>query len=218
MIGGGKRIGAAIARRARSKGAEVIVGARNPDAIHDTARMQAVRLDLTDEASIAAAAEAIGPIDHVVTTGSLPHDAPVRELDQDLVIRAFQAKVIGPLMVAKHLDIRASLTLFSGVVGWRPGPGSTIKGITNGAVEFAARHLAANLTPIRVNAISPGTIDSGLWDGKGEQKAEFLRAAAARTLVGRSGTLDDVADTALWLMTAGFVSGETIHIEGGRRS
>lgn len=40
VIGGGKRIGAAIARRARSKGAEVIVGARNPDAIHDTARMQ----------------------------------------------------------------------------------------------------------------------------------------------------------------------------------
>nr|WP_243876610.1 SDR family oxidoreductase [Streptomyces sp. 846.5] len=47
------------------------------------------------------------------------------------------------------------------MVGWRPGPGSLVKGVTNGAVEYAARHLAADLAPVRVNAVSPGVVDSG---------------------------------------------------------
>ena len=94
--------------------------------------------------------------------------------------------MIGPLLVAKHFEIRHSLTLFAGVVGWRPGAGSIVKGITNGAVDFAARHLAANLAPVRVNAIAPGIVDSGAWDGKGEAKPAFLTGAAEQTLVGRS--------------------------------
>jgi NAD(P)-dependent dehydrogenase (short-subunit alcohol dehydrogenase family) len=177
----------------------------------------AVRLDLTDETTIAAAAAQLGAIDHVVTLGSLPHDAPIAELDRDRILAAFEAKVIGPILVAKHFEIRHSMTLFAGVVGWRPGPGSIVKGITNGAVDFAARHLAANLAPVRVNAIAPGIIDSGAWDGKGEAKPAFLTGAAGQTLVGRHGELDDVVDAAIWLIRSGYVDGQTIHVDGGRR-
>lgn len=210
VIGGRRGIGAAIAARARGAGADVLVASRD-------GRDAQVRIDLTDEETIAAAARSLGGVDHVVTTGSLPHDVPVPDLDHDLVVRAFEAKVIGPLMVAKHLEIRESLTLLSGVIGWKPGPRSTVKGITNGSVAFAARHLAANLAPVRVNAIAPGVIDSGMWDDRAEGKEAFLRAAAGQTLVGRHGTVDDVARTALWLMDSGFVTGETIHVDGGRR-
>lgn len=212
IIGGGRGIGAAIAERARREGAEIIVGVREPGSIPG-----AVRLDLTDEATIAAAAEQVGAVDHVVSTGSMPHDMPVAELAHDKIVTAFEAKVIGPILVAKHWTIGRSLTLFSGVVGWRPGPGSVVKGITNGAVDFAVRHLAANLAPVRVNAIAPGIIDSGAWDGKGDAKPDFLRSSAGGTLVGRHGELDDIVDTAIWLMAAGFVDGETIHVDGGRR-
>ncbi|MDF1602926.1 SDR family oxidoreductase [Nocardioides sp. YIM 152315] len=212
VIGGGRGIGAAIATRARREGMDVIVGVRDPRTIEG-----GVRLDLTDEATIATASAQVGTVDHVVTLGSLPHDAPVGELDHDRIVAAFEAKVIGPVLVAKHVEIRQSMTLFGGVVAWRPEPGSTIKGITNGAVDFAARHLAANLAPVRVNAISPGVIDSGVWDGKGEAKPAFLTGAAGRTLVGRYGELDDVVDTALWLMRSSYVDGQTIHVDGGRR-
>jgi NAD(P)-dependent dehydrogenase (short-subunit alcohol dehydrogenase family) len=175
-----------------------------------------VRLDLGDEATIAAAAQ-VGAVDHIVTLGSQPHDVPIAELDRDRVVAAFQAKAIGPLLVAKHFAIRRSLTLFAGVVGWRPGPGSTVKGVINGAVDFAARHLAADLAPVRVNAIAPGVIDSGVWDGKGDGKAAFLAGAGARTLVGRYGELGDVVNAAMWLMRSGYVDGQTIHVDGGRR-
>jgi NAD(P)-dependent dehydrogenase (short-subunit alcohol dehydrogenase family) len=212
VIGGGRGIGAAIAARARREGMDVTVGVRDPSMVDG-----AVRLDLTDESTIAAAAARLGAVDHVVTVGSLPHDAPIAELDRDRIVAAFEAKVIGPLLVAKHVEIRRTMTLFAGIVGWRPGPGSTVKGITNGAVDFAARHLAANLAPVRVNAIAPGIIDSGAGDGKGEAKPAFLSGAAGQTLVGRHGELDDVVDTAIWLMRSGYVDGQTIHVDGGRR-
>lgn len=106
--------------------------------------------------------------------------------------------------------------LFSGVAAWDPAPGRAVMGITNGAVAFAARHLAADLAPIRVNAISPGIINSGSWDRLGTPaKDAFLDEAARGTLVGRTGTNADVADAVLWLLGAGFVTGQTIHLDGG---
>jgi NAD(P)-dependent dehydrogenase (short-subunit alcohol dehydrogenase family) len=190
----------------------VVVGARDPRTIQG-----AVRLDLTDEASIASAATKIGAVDHVVTLGSVPYGASIAELDHDRILAAFETKVIGPILVAKHFEIRHSMTLFAGVVGWRPGPGSIVKGITNGAVDFAARHLAANLAPVRVNAIAPGVVDSGAWDGKGEAKPAFLAAAAEQTLVGRYGELDDVVAAAIWIIRSSYINGQTIHVDGGRR-
>ena len=80
-----------------------------------------------------------------------------------------------------------------------------------------ARHLAADLAPVRVNAISPGVVDSGAWDRLGDGKAGLLSKSAAGTLVGRYGESDDVVDAVMWLLRAGFISGETVHLEGGAR-
>jgi NAD(P)-dependent dehydrogenase (short-subunit alcohol dehydrogenase family) len=225
VIGGARALGAAIARRAVKDGYDVVVGARDLAAAEVLASeigATALRVDLQDEPTIAAAAERLKDgIDHIVTTGSAPHDVRATELDRDKLVTAFTAKVLGPLLVAKHfapvLRPTGSMVLFSGVVGWRPGPGSLVKGITNGAVEYAARHLAADLAPVRVNAVSPGVVDSGAWDRLGDKKAALLSKNAAGTFVGRHGETDDVVDAVMWLLGAGFVSGETIHIEGGAR-
>jgi NAD(P)-dependent dehydrogenase (short-subunit alcohol dehydrogenase family) len=225
IIGGARALGAAIAKRAVKDGYEVVVGARDlaaADALASEIGATTVRVDLQDESTLAASAQRLKDgIDHIVTTGSAPHDVRATELDRDRLLAAFTAKVVGPLLVAKHfapvLRPTGSLVLFSGVVGWRPGPGSLVKGITNGAVEYAARHLAADLAPIRVNAVSPGVVDSGAWDRLGDKKAALLSKSAAGTLVGRHGETDDVVDTVMWLLRAGFISGETIHVEGGAR-
>ncbi|HEY3502093.1 MAG TPA: SDR family oxidoreductase [Actinocatenispora sp.] len=208
LVLGGRHLGAAIAAAATAEGARVHVASH---------RSGELRIDLRDEATIAAAAAELGAVDHVVNTAAAPHAVPVRELDRDKTVDAFTAKVIGPLLLAKHFTIRRSLLLFSGQVGWRPAPGSVVTGVTNGAAAFAARHLAAELAPVRVNALSPGIIDSGAWDGKGDAKPDFLAAAAQRTLVGRTGTVTDVTDAVLWLLQAELLTGETIHLEGGRR-
>ncbi|MGW7686318.1 SDR family NAD(P)-dependent oxidoreductase [Kribbella sp. NPDC054772] len=225
VVGGARALGAAVVRRAVKEGYDVVVGARDlarAQALADEVGASAVHLDLQDETTIAAAAEQLRDgIDHLVTTGSAPHDVRTAELDHDKLVAAFTAKVIGPMLLAKHfgpiLRPTGSMLLFSGVVGWRPGPGSLVKGVTNGAVEYAARHLAADLAPVRVNAISPGVVDSGAWDRLGDRKAGVLQKSAAGSLVGRHGEIEDVVDAVLWLVRAGFVSGETIHLEGGAR-
>jgi NAD(P)-dependent dehydrogenase (short-subunit alcohol dehydrogenase family) len=110
------------------------------------------------------------------------------------------------------------LLLFSGVAAWVPAPGYVVMGVANGAVSFLASQLARELAPIRVNAISPGIIDSGVFDELGEQaKQGLLEGAAASTLVGRAGVNPDIAEAVVWLLGAEFISGETIHVEGGAR-
>jgi len=225
IIGGARALGAAIARRAVKEGYDVVIGARDLAAADVLAReigATAVRIDLQNEETIAAAAELLQDgLDHIVSTGSAPHDVRATDLDHGKLLTAFTAKLIGPLLVAKHfaplLRPTGSILMFSGVVGWRPAPGSLVKGITNGAVEYAARHLAADLAPIRVNAISPGVIDSGAWDRLGDARSTLLAKSAAGTFAGRHGEPDDIVDTVLWLLKARFVSGETIHVEGGAR-
>ena len=72
--------------------------------------------------------------------------------------------------------------------------------------------------PPGVNAIAPGIVDSGVWDQFGdERKQALLTRAAEDSLVGRRGELADVAATALWLLAAGYVTGEIIHVDGGAR-
>lgn len=226
VIGGSKHLGAAIAAKVAELGGLPIIAARDLD--HATAVAQslagasAVRIDVTDEASIEAAAAATGPIDHIVITAAAHHNVPVTELEHDGIIGALEAKVVGPLLVAKHfaplLPPTGSLVLFSGIAAWNPAPPYTLMGVANGAVAFLATHLAKELAPIRVNAISPGIIDSGTWDALGaEVKRDVLADAAASNLAARAGTRDDIADAVVWLLGAGFVSGETIHVEGGAR-
>lgn len=225
VVGGARDLGLAVAEGVAEAGGTAIVAARDLDrataAAADIPRAMAVQLDITQESSILAALVQVGHIDHVVVTTSAHHNRPVTELDHAQTMRAFDAKVIGPLMLAKHVARRlpphGSIVLFSGVAAWNPTPGYTVMGIANGAVSFAAAQLARELAPIRVNAISPGIIDSGSWDGMGAAKERFLQASAAGTLVGRHGVNDDITEAVLWLLSAGFVSGETIHVEGGAR-
>lgn len=211
VVGGTHRLGAAIAAAAEEEGARVTVSTRAP---RDETTLG---IDLRDEESVALAAARLGPVDHVISTAGMSYSAPIGEMQLAGVQDAIAAKVIGPLLLAKHFDIRKSLTLFSGQVAWRPGAGSYSTGITNGAVAFAAQHLAAELAPVRVNAISPGIIDSGLWDSRGAEKESFLAAASSRTLVGGTGTVQDVVDAVLWILSAPFLAGETIRLDGGRK-
>jgi len=226
VVGGARGLGAEISRAADRDGAEVIVGARDLAPAQELAknlqRGSAVRVDVLDEASVAAAAADLGAIDHAVSTAAMHHDVPVADLERDKIVAAFGAKVFGPLVLAKHFASRmragGSLLLFSGIVGWKPKPGTVVKGVANGAMEHLVIHLATELAPLRVNAISPGIVDSGAWDRLGEPgKAELLARAANGTLVGRHGEPADIADAALWLLSAGYVTGELIHVDGGAR-
>jgi NAD(P)-dependent dehydrogenase (short-subunit alcohol dehydrogenase family) len=120
-------------------------------------------------------------------------------------------------MLAKHFAPRmpetGSLTLFSGLAAFKIAVGTLAVAVTNGAADTLARSLALELAPIRVNAVSPGVIDTGAWDGLGEQgKADYFARMSAANPARRIGTADDVANTVLYALTSTFLTGQTLHM------
>jgi NAD(P)-dependent dehydrogenase (short-subunit alcohol dehydrogenase family) len=224
VVGRGGGIARAIALAALAAGARVIAAGRRQEALSAAYAAEpgvsTQTVDVTDEASIAALGERLGPVDHVVCTASAPARGRVADLDPDAVRLSFDTKVIGPLMLAKHLAPRmnkgGSFVIFSGVASTKIAVGTLGVAITNAAAETLARSLALELAPIRVNAISPGVIDTSAWDVLGEQgKAATFADISARNPARRIGTPDDIAQGVMFALTNTFLTGQTLHIDGG---
>jgi NAD(P)-dependent dehydrogenase (short-subunit alcohol dehydrogenase family) len=224
VIGRGSGLARAVALIAADAGARVIVAGRNQEmlaaAYAGEPGIRAELVDLTDEGSIAALGERLGSVDHVVSTASARARGRLADLDRDAIRLSFDTKVIGPLMLAKHLAPRmnqgGSFVIFSGVAAAKIAVGTMGVAITNAAADTLARSLALELAPIRVNAISPGVIDTGAWDAFGEQgKADYFADVSARNPARRIGTPDDIARGVLFALTSTFLTGQTLHIDGG---
>ena len=224
VIGRGSGIARAIALAAAEAEAQVVAVGRDaealPAAYSNEPGVSTELVDLTEEASIAALGERLGTLDHVVSTASARARGHVADLDRDALRLSFDTKVIGPLMLAKHLAPRinegGSFVIFSGVAAAKIAVGTLGVAITNAAADTLARSLALELAPIRVNAISPGVIDTGAWDDFGPQgKADYFATIAARNPARRIGTTEDIAQGVLYAMTNTFLTGQTLHIDGG---
>jgi 3-oxoacyl-[acyl-carrier protein] reductase len=97
------------------------------------------------------------------------------------------------------------------------GGGALAYSASKGAVLTMTRGLAKELAPrrVRVNCVSPGMIDTTFHDV--HTKPEVRTATAARTLAGRQGTADDVANAILFLASdaSAYLTGESVEINGG---
>jgi NAD(P)-dependent dehydrogenase (short-subunit alcohol dehydrogenase family) len=224
VIGRGSGIAYAVARAAQDAGARVVAAGRNRGALEATYRdhsnISTETVDITDDASIAALGERLGSLDHIVSTASARARGRLADLTREAVQASFDTKVIGPLMLAKHLGPRinegGSLVLFSGVAAFKIAVGTLAVAITNGAADTLTRSLAVELAPIRVNAISPGVIDTGAWDALGEQgKVQMFAEQARRNPARRIGDAGDIASAVLFAMANTFLTGVTLAADGG---
>jgi NAD(P)-dependent dehydrogenase (short-subunit alcohol dehydrogenase family) len=218
IVGGSSGIARQLAEDAAAQGATVVLAGRRPV---DAPGFKTAQVDLGEEASIRALAAEVGELDYLVSLAADHANGPVTELDRDAVVRAFDAKVIGPILLAKHLAPRlregGAILLFSGVAAWRPAPGLAVMATTNGAVSFLAQALAVELAPIRVNTLSPGIVDSGAWDRMGADRDGFFDQVAASNPARRVGQPADISSAALLALTNPFLTGTTLHIDGGGR-
>jgi NAD(P)-dependent dehydrogenase (short-subunit alcohol dehydrogenase family) len=227
VIGGSSGIGLATAVAARQHGGKVIIAGRDSAKLQ-TAKAQvgtgtlAHEVDIADDASVVALFGKIGKIDHLAITGPAPSFGQFRDLDLSTVQKEFEGKFWGQYRAAYHavrtgMPDDGSITLMSGAYSARPVPGASTLAAVQAGLEGLARGLALDLSPIRVNAISPGLTDTPLIRGVfGDQGAQALYDQTAASLPAkRIVQPSDVAELYIFLMTNRSMTGSTLFPDGG---
>ncbi|XYI02883.1 SDR family oxidoreductase [Sorangium sp. So ce1128] len=227
VIGGSSGIGLGVARACLARGASLTVVSRSPEKLAgaaaelgDARRVRTFAADATQEAEVRSLFNEHPPARHVVVTAVQGHYQPIREMDITAARRLIDSKLVAALHVAKHARIEpgGSIVLTTGIAAVRPGPGGSVVAAVNGALMSLVRALAIELAPVRVNALSPGWVDTPVWDSiAGGAKEQRFAQHARRLPVGRVGAPADIADAALFLMGNGFTTGEVLHVDGGHR-
>lgn len=227
IIGGSSGMGLGLAERALRDGARVTIAGRSSEKLataNDSLgnRAETLTFDAGDPAGAEAAYAGIGSVDHVVTTAAALTYAPVTEIPLEAITQMLTSKFWGPLLAARFLAPRiaagGSLTFFSGLAAYRPGPGTAVVAAVNAGLEGLTKALAVELAPIRVNVLSPGVVETPGWDFMPEADRQAFFEEQSRILPTRYvGTPADVAEAAATLMTNPYITGTVLHVDGGGR-
>lgn len=223
VVGGSSGIGLAVAQLAHAAGAAVTIASRSPDKLGKAAAsvnspMAAAVLGTGDATGIETFFESHEAWDHIVVSAAQTPSGPVRKLSLDDAKNAMESKFWGAYRIAKAARIaeRGTLTFISGFLSERPSASSVLQGAINAALESLARGLALELSPIRVNAVSPGLIDTPLWAKMDEASRNAMFERVAGSLPAKTvGQPSDIANAVLFLMTTPFATGSTVRVDGG---
>ncbi|WP_406914984.1 SDR family oxidoreductase [Enterobacter quasiroggenkampii] len=229
IIGGTSGIGFAVGTLLAGRGEEIMLAGRDSEKL-DAARQRlsahaasvsTLVLDISREAELVALSETLGEVNNiVVTAGSQAPGGLLSGLDLRAARHAFDTKFWGSLNVARYLSgniaPRGTLIFTSGFVARRTVTGAIVKTTMNAAIEAATKVLAKELSPLRVNVVSPGLTDTEAYAGMDAAAREKMLAGAAATLPAKAwGRAEDIAQGYLFAMDNPFVTGSVIDIEGG---
>lgn len=231
IVGGSSGIGLGVAAAALESGANVVVVGRSPEKLHKAERtlgadrrVTSLAVDMTKETEVAQLFDQVGAFDHLVSTaGTPPPNYPIDHTDIDVVRRFVDSKLLGAVTLAKHavptLRPGGSMIFTSGINKDRPPvPGGSVVAAIAGSFSYFAHALALELAPTRVNVVSPGWVDTPMWDEiVGAAKSGFFADMAPRLPARKIATPADIARAYVYLMESELTTGETIHIDGGQR-
>ena len=233
VTGGGRRVGAAIARRLHAAGARVVLHYRDSEA--DAARLESelnavrarsaakVKAELlapvAPRALVGAALESFGRLDILVNNASAFFPVPVGEMEPSHWEELIGANLRAPLFIAQQAapelaKNEGSIVNIVDIHAERPLKGYALYSIAKAGLAAMTRSLALELAPrVRVNGVSPGAI---AWPEDGQfPDAERARIVAS-TPLGRVGSADDVARAVHFLACAPYVTGQILAVDGGR--
>ncbi len=236
VTGASKGIGAAIARALAKEGASVIVNYASSrkgadavvaDIVRGGGKAVAIGGDVSKAAEaqgiIAAAISNFGRLDILVNNSGVYEFAPIQDVTEEHFHRHFNINVLGLLLTTqaalKHMGEGASIINIGSVASSLTPPASAVYTGTKGAVDAITGVLARELgrKRIRVNAISPGVVETEGTISGGFIGGDMEKALVAQTPLGRTGRPDDIADVAVFLASndSRWMTGERIAASGG---
>ncbi|MCG7642580.1 pteridine reductase [Alteromonas sp. MmMcT2-2] len=232
ITGAAKRIGAAMACQLHSEGYRVIIhyGNSKDDALALAEKLNNQRADSaiclqanlcnSDEVSTLGqrALGIWGQIDVLVNNASSFYPTPVGEISEEDWVSLIGSNVKGPLFLSQALA--PALALSNGCIinmvdmhVDRPLPKHIVYLIAKSGLASLTKSLAIDLAPlVRVNGIAPGAI---LWPERemGDDEKETLLSSIP---LGELGTPADIAKTLSFLVSAPYITGQIIYVDGGR--
>jgi len=232
ITGGAHRVGKAITLALAQAGANVVINYHSSaQAAKETAseaRSLGVRA-LTVQADIAKneqvknmiqrAKKELGSIDILINSASLFRKTPFPTTDHSAWHQVtgigidgpyYCANAVAPDMLARGQGVIINITDLS---AFEPWPGFLAHSVSKAALMALTRQLALELAPaVRVNAVAPGPVLP-----PENYSPELVDRIADKTLLGRWGTPEDVAEAVLYLIRADYVTGDVIFVDGGER-
>jgi pteridine reductase len=233
VTGGGKRVGAAIARTLHAAGYDLALHCRHSVAEAEALAAELERqradstvvlqADLSDPDAPAALVDTLlaqaGRLDALVNNASAFFPTPVGSATQAQWDELFASNARAPFFLAQAAapalrTARGAIVNLVDIYAERALADHPIYCMAKAALAAMTRALALDLAPeVRVNGVAPGAV---LWPGDGKPYAD-QEALLARTPLRRSGSPEDVAGAVLWLVRdAPFVTGQVLAVDGGR--
>jgi len=235
VTGGNSGIGLATAQRFVAEGAYVFITGRRPGELDKAVRLvgknvTGVQGDVANLADLdrlyATVKEQKGSIDVLFANAGIGLPAPFGEITEEHFDKIFDINVRGLLFtVQKALPLLrngASVILNGSIASIGGSPGMSIYSASKAAVRSFARTWTSDLKgrKIRVNTLSPGPIDTPIFDKlplPKEQVDQFKAQRVAESPMGRLGHSDEVANAALFLASdeSSYVTGIELFVDGG---
>jgi C-7 ketoreductase len=237
VTGGGTGIGRATARAFADRGDRALVVGRTEATLAETAdgypNIRTLALDITEPDApariVATALREFGRIDVLVNNAALAVPSMLADIEPKPAGEQLAVNLLAPLLLTRHaIDALAETKgvvvnlSTAGSLGRRAWPGMSLYGAGKVALDFLTRTWAVELAPrgIRVVAIAPGVVNTGMGERMGsspEEYARFLEAMEAHTPLGRVG---QPAEIAWWVLQvaqpeASYATGTVIAVDGG---
>tara|TARA_B100001123_G_scaffold446394_1_gene600695 strand:+ start:1999 stop:2742 length:744 start_codon:yes stop_codon:yes gene_type:complete len=227
VIGGSSGIGLATAYAAAQQGARVAIAGRDAARLKAAAdrigeNVETYRVDISKEGRAKQLFSRVGKLDHLILTAADGVFKPFLDTDRADFSGAIDSKLWGSYNTVRYgvpcLKRRGSVTLTSGCAAHKPLEGLSPFATANGAIEAMCKTLAFELAPIRINTISPGIIETPVFDGmpKADRTALF-RSVGRAVSIGRVGRADELAEAYLYLMTNTYTTGVVLEVDGGAK-
>jgi NAD(P)-dependent dehydrogenase (short-subunit alcohol dehydrogenase family) len=235
ITGGTTGIGFAAAKRFLEEGAKVVITGTNPDTLASAKAelegpIEVIASDASKDSEVRALFEQVqsqyGRVDVLFLNAGIARFSPWEDHTEDDFDRQFAINVKGPWLAIKHaiplLSEGSSVIATTSVANQMGMPNGSAYAATKAALQQLVRTAAAELSSrgIRVNAVSPGPIETPIF-GKTGMPAEALEGMAAsltdQVALGRFGTAEEVANVALFLASdeSSFIQGQELVVDGG---
>lgn len=231
VTGGARRVGAAMVSALASCGVDVAIHHRSSDADAEALAQQCrdrgvnavvLKADLAEpgaaESLAQQAEDALGSVDILINSASTWESAPFDQVDRGMWDRAMATNLTAPMFLSQALGARMADRGFGRIVnigdvaGLRPWAHRAPHSVSKAGLIMLTRILAQAYAPhVLTNAVVPGPVL--MPDGSGEQVEANV---AAETVLGRVGTPGDVVDAMLYLVSAEYVTGQCLTVDGGQ--